>query len=55
MKSIANGEQILNVSEKMARVQAVARIVERTGGKAITYAPRSFNGLSKNTMEANRS
>ncbi|MFN9752818.1 MAG: hypothetical protein ACK57U_15705, partial [Planctomycetota bacterium] len=55
MNSIANGEQVVIVGEKMSRVQAVARMVKSAGGEAVTYAPRSFTGLNKNTMEANRS
>ncbi len=55
MNSITNGEQVVIVGEKMSRVQAVARMVEGAGGEAVTYAPRNFTGLNKNTMEANRS
>jgi hypothetical protein len=55
MQAIANGEQVVVTGEKMSRVQAVARMVNSAGGKAVTYAPRSFTGLKKNTMEANRS
>jgi len=55
MQSIANGEQVVVVGEKMSRVQAVARMVESAGGKAVTYAPRNFTGVNKNTLEANRS
>jgi len=55
MKSIANGEEVVIIGEKMARVQAVARMVRMAGGRAVTYAPRNFSGLNRSTMEANRS
>ncbi len=39
----------------MRRVDAVANMVNEAGGSAVTYAPRNWSGLSRNSLEANRS
>ncbi len=55
MQSIENGEQIVIVGENMKRVNAVASMVDKAGGQSVTYAPRRWNGMSRNSLEANRS
>ena len=55
MDSIKNGEKVVIVGENMKRVNAVANMVNKAGGRAVTYNPRNWNGVNKNTLEANRS
>jgi RHS repeat-associated protein len=55
MNSIKNGDKIVIVGENMKRVNAIARMVNKAGGRAVTYNPRNWNGVNKNTLEANRS
>ena len=55
MRSIQNGEQVAVVGENMRRVNAVANMVNNAGGRAVTYAPRQWSGLNRNSLEANRS
>lgn len=55
MNAIENGEQVVVVGENMRRVKAVSQMVERAGGRPVTYAPRNWTGLNKNSLEANRS
>ena len=55
LHSIQNGEQVVVVGENMRRVNAVSNMVNKAGGRAITYAPRNCNGMTRNSLEANRS
>lgn len=55
MKSIENGERVVIVGENMKRVNALARMVDKADGKSVTYAPKNWNGMSRNSLEANRS
>lgn len=55
MNAIENGEQVVIVGENMKRVNAVSRMVEGAGGRSVTYTPRNWTGVNKNTLEANRS
>jgi len=55
MNAIENGEQVVIVGENMRRVGAVSRMVEKAGGRSVTYAPRNWSGLNRNSLEANRS
>jgi len=55
MNAVENGNPVVIVGENMKRVNAVANMVNKAGGKAVTYAPRNWNGVSRNSLEANRS
>ncbi len=55
IQSIQSGEQVVVVGENMRRVNAVANMVNDAGGRAVTYAPRNWTGVNRNTLEANRS
>ncbi|MEE9354006.1 MAG: hypothetical protein V3U75_00295 [Methylococcaceae bacterium] len=55
MQSIENGEQVVIVGENMKRVNAIAKMVDNAGGKSVTYTPRIWKGVSRNSLEANRS
>jgi hypothetical protein len=55
IRSIEGGEQVVVVGENMKRVNAVSRMVEDAGGTPVTYSPRNWNGISRNSLEANRS
>ena len=55
LRSIENGEQVVIVGENMRRVNAVSRMVEEAGGAPVTYAPRNWGGMNRNSLEANRS
>jgi len=50
------GREIVIVGEGMKRVNRVAKLVSRAGGKPITYSPRNMvTGATRNALEANRS
>lgn len=53
--AIKNGEPVVIVGENMRRVAATARMIDKAGGKSVTYSPRNFTGVNTNTLEANRS
>lgn len=55
IQSIQNGDQVVVVGENMKRVNAVAGMVDSAGGNSITYEPRNWSGLNRNSLEANRS
>jgi RHS repeat-associated protein len=55
LAAVAEGRQIIVVGESMKRVGAVERMVANAGGEVRTYNPRNFTGLSRNSLEANRS
>jgi hypothetical protein len=48
-------EPVVIVGENMRRVEAVANMVRKAGGEAVTYNPRSWPGPTRNAIEANRS
>lgn len=55
LDSIQNGEQVVIVGENMQRVNAVAIMVNKAGREAVTYAPRNWTGVSRNSLKANLS
>jgi YD repeat-containing protein len=55
VQAVQSGDQIVVVGENMRRVDAVAKMVNEAGGSAVTYAPRNWGGLSRKSLEANRS
>ncbi len=55
LQSVDNGKPIVVIGENMKRVNAIARIIEKSGGKVRVYKPRDFTGVNKRTKEANRS
>ena len=55
VNSICNGDDIVIVGENMKRVNAVASMVNKAGGKSKIYSPRNLIGLSRKELEANRS
>jgi len=55
LQSVKNGDQVVIVGENMRRVNAASNMVNNAGGRAVTYSPRNWTDLSRNSLEANRS
>jgi hypothetical protein len=53
--AIGRGDQVVIVGENMRRVNAVSNMVNRAGGRSVTYNPRNWSGMNRNSLEANRS
>jgi len=46
---------VVIVGENMKRVNAMSRMVKEAGGHPVTYNPRNWSGMNRNSLEANRS
>jgi len=56
VNAATRGEQVVIVGENMRRVRAVARMVQRAGGRPVTYNPRNviIGPATKPALHANR-